>query len=553
MPAFICLLVLSSAFAAMKPICNESAVTKNCQIFAGKQDQVSFELSDGTTLKGPNANTAMAAAASNLAFPSQAYAQQQSFQAEILEILDSISMPTASKLDISTNLRALFANPEGSFNLHWSPGSTKPTKKFTQALSVIKFLKEKLNPENFKRIQNIAEKMNEETENAQAAFMKQAQSETSVVGSDKRKQRGQELFNYAKEKLTEIIRRGRNESELTQVEKNYIEKLKTVKLNANPDMQQCPPGQEQALYTALTHSVSICPATYASPDSRLVLVLAHEIAHSFDPCNSSNALYQVDESKMDSLPESLRKYAAFSKGDNYINMNLQLSSSDPSIIDGYLKAGFYKEVVPITPADSYLFKREYECMTKNQGFRENTPSDTAITASYLKRSAAFHGKAADARSKEGARNYLKALKKYPQCLRSLAHSSEMNEVMSDMLGTLVAEKFISENPPKTDLDLVGYLPMTIKKCSKNAQSADSPNIKVTPEMFANFALDSVKDPHPSDAMRAERIYMNLPGMAAAFNCRRGVPKCFDHLSLVGAAKGPDNHRKNSANQPESAQ
>lgn len=216
-------------------------------------------------------------------------------------------------------------------------------------------------------------------------------------------------------------------------------------------------------------------------------------------------------------------------------MNLELSSSDPSIVHRYLKAGFFKEVVPLTDNKDYPFKREYECMTKNHGFRENTRSDAKITAAYMKRYAKGQDKDAAA-LKEGKSNYLRALRKYPQCLRSLAHASEMPEVMSDMLGTIVAEKFLTENPPQSDLDRVGYLPMSVNSCAQGKVAGIPKNLKVPPQMFATSAFKALQDSHASDRIRIEKIYLNLPGIASVFGCRRRLPKCFDHLSIAGQSK-----------------
>lgn len=107
------LLVSSFAFAGLKPVCDESAVTKNCEVFAGKQDQVSFKLSDGTSLKGPNANKTSPPV---VGIQSQDYLNQFSLEDEVLEILDTVDMPTATRMDVSKNLREFSPIQKGRFH-----------------------------------------------------------------------------------------------------------------------------------------------------------------------------------------------------------------------------------------------------------------------------------------------------------------------------------------------------------------------------------------------------------------------------------------------------
>ncbi len=39
------------------------------------------------------------------------------------------------------------------------------------------------------------------------------------------------------------------------------------------------------------------------------------------------------------------------------------------------------------------------------------------------------------------------------------------------------------------------------------------------------------DPHPKESDRVAQIYLNLPGMAKIYDCKRKQVGCFDHLSF----------------------
>lgn len=537
MRSLLLLLMLSvPLIASTKPVCDVKAVTKNCSVFAGKEDQQTFKLSDGTSIKGFKAgNGTYASLASNSGnIPARSYDSYLESQDEVLEILDTVSLPTSIKLDLNNSLKGLFRNQKGSFSLHWPPDEKKPSMRFVQGEEVISFLRSKLSPENFERLQDIAKKQDESVNKAMQnnADLLLAEMNRTDVDSQARHKKTTELFKYAQDKIVEIIKRGKKDSDLTIVEKGYIEKIMTAKLEPIGGREDCAPGEENAAYTPTSHSISMCPATSNSPDSRLVLVMAHELSHAIDPCSGPAGLYKVDMSKAENMPQDLKAYAKFSEGVDYVNLNPEITSGDQRVLNEYLKSGFFRQDVPVTSAASYPFKKEYDCMTKELGFREISKNDEKATAEFIKRYLKSKRVSAESPVNTSAKQYLEALKKYPQCLRVATHVSEMTEVMSDVLGTLVAEKYISEHPAKTEMDQVGYLPMTVDAC-KPAQSWNAANFVSSPQVTSQYFFSKFAEPHSTDEERIKKIYMNLPSIAAMYGCRRETPKCFDHLSLVG--------------------
>lgn len=128
------------------------------------------------------------------------------------------------------------------------------------------------------------------------------------------------------------ILRGRSESALSAEERNLLARASLVRFRRDAG-QSCSSGGVGAFYNAQSHSFAVCPASFALPDESLVMMMAHEVAHSFDPCLARGPLVQVD-------PQRLRQWRNSREPD-------ALTTSDRSFLDGLANSAGYAVIEPV--------------------------------------------------------------------------------------------------------------------------------------------------------------------------------------------------------------
>ncbi|HEY8270132.1 MAG TPA: hypothetical protein VIG33_04540 [Pseudobdellovibrionaceae bacterium] len=102
--------------------------------------------------------------------------------------------------------------------------------------------------------------------------------------------------------------------------------------------------------------------------------------------------------------------------------------------------------------------------------------------------------------------------------------------MADVVGSVIAEKYIIENPFKNEEEKVAAIRF-IDGCSLNNSVVKRPESLAPKTLETLFSSSSFSDSHPENSDRVKKIMLNLPGMAKIYDCQRKAPACFDHLSF----------------------
>lgn len=272
-----------------------------------------------------------------------------------------------------------------------------------------------------------------------------------------------------------------------------------------------------------------------APDGDLVATLAHEVGHSIDPCNFQMPKWNIDRDK---LKEYLAEDPMMSKmdraevdemmaGEQSYYMDPKLTISNDKVLNELISKGILTKVSDGFSPSQYPFKEEYACLTTKAGFQDVNQKDIADSIAYLKRAAVLADD--QKQSNQVIGRYEQAMKQYPQCFASATHKSQMGEVAGDMMGAIVEEKFVSEHPFKSEEEKVGSSVFISNSC--NSDKSKSDNVP-SPMVVSQFAFDRLRDEHPMDDSRLNRISFTMQGLADAYGCKKATPACLDHLSLV---------------------
>jgi len=306
--------------------------------------------------------------------------------------------------------------------------------------------------------------------------------EMSVV-KPSRKARAAELVTFAKEQAVKIIKKNKTEEQLSEAEKTAIARVRSMTLSDSSSDKvvknsQCLGVVPNAFYDTETHSMNICPTSLNLPDSQLLLIIAHEAAHTVDPCISQFGIYGVDEQNLKavekSVPDSLRN--EFRLTSDNIRGTKQTTLEDGPIVDLLLESGSLKTISPSRTSDNYLFKDIYSCLKSSKGGGFRAPSSEEIEL-------------------EGQRDGIVA--DYPMCAN---HGNNMNEAFSDWMASQVVGDFLKDKNLASDEKLRNVSYFAAQACL---------------EKDPNYKIDSH---HPPSQMRLEQIVLRNPSTRAALGC-----------------------------------
>jgi hypothetical protein len=567
-------LAFSLAGAADKPVCSAKSISRDCAFFKEHEDQARITLSDGTYYDNPlydgskqNKKVPQSASASpyggmgsgtsgGMGMGTGAYggANNQNYQAmadkalrnqsEILDLLENSGYSTDFKLAYSQSAAFQAAFPDVPMSLPWPPTLKGAARKTVTAKELDTFFKQTIGERKYVELKKIVDAQKAPLEQQYLAQKKaeqeslerqQKQKEALALEAEnknRRVKRLQELFDYAKDQEVQILTRGKPESQWSDIEKSLAAKIRSLKLG---DMAltayspTCVGSPENAFYKT-NGTVNLCPGNLFKPEPDVLRTIAHEIGHSVDPCHFQMPQWTVDRVKFDKFKEGLTEsqradaMALIADG-NSMDIDPKFIANDEKLVDDMIAQGVLVKTREKLSFDKYPFKKEYSCLVQQTGFRENSQKDLAQTSSFLRKAAAMTDD--PKRSGKTVDRYEKAMKEYPQCVKSVAHASQMGEVAGDMMGVLVQEKFISEHPFKNEEEKVGSSQFIRRSCGKD-QDPES----LSPNLVSNILLTILTDEHPQNSQRIDHIAVSLPGLADAYGCKRSAPGCFDHLSLT---------------------
>lgn len=561
--------------------CSAKSVTRNCEFFREHESEAEITLPDGTSYKNPLYNGTQAGSNTygNGPYGSGGYGQgggaygsggygmgspgsggvygstmsvedmqklQEQFladQSKVLEILDGSSLPMRSRLFLSTS--GIFLVGQNMYPVSAPLPLASKDGKFKQVsqAEVIEDLKKSLSPEKYNQLftmwsqkssQMFAAMENQRQEYAKAMAKLQEEANQKNLKNKNREKRVRELFEFSKEQVISAIKNGVDTSKLSPVKKKMIEKIEKIQMTDMNDPKlasqpMCLSGN--AFYSPESNTMNLCPIWMYKPDADLVAILAHEIGHSVDPCHFQMESYDIDRWKFEEFmasgnmntfdAQSIR--SLISAESTTLNYSLDFFVSDPELPSRLIKSGALKVRQDFTAFKDYPFAKEFACQTGGNGFKPLTAKDHTVTLNYMK------GMLASAKQPELVKRSLAQFKKvserYPQCLGSVTHDSQMGEVMADSFGAYALEAYVRDNPLKTEAERIGALPESHRQCQADSTKETSIG-KYVPPLALLAMIPRSRDAHPQDQQRLEKIKLSRPALASLYGCKPSGKNCF---------------------------
>ncbi|MBC86331.1 MAG: hypothetical protein CL677_04050, partial [Bdellovibrionaceae bacterium] len=304
------------------------------------------------------------------------------------------------------------------------------------------------------------------------------------------------------------------------------------------------------------------------PEESLAMVLAHEMGHAIDPCNSQFGMYQVDVKKFMQLDPSSTDDEVVQQiladddliffmehvDQNVTEENSQISDkvkmylSDPGKLKYFEDLGIISLKTEPPPEVSqrgnhlygYVLQDVYSCLQPKEGIRSVTKSDIEVAVnSYIQERLAIMGDTFDVESEK--EKLTSAFTKYPQCFGP-GSSGQMGEAMSDWWGAKVVGDMYSDREYKTDKErLRPYAFWIGQLCYQRANyeyldTNEASVAEIAYQVIGNQYRNNMS--HPKSIARLEKIFLSDPRMREAMGCEpTQEPLCSHSISGSGESRG----------------
>lgn len=281
-----------------------------------------------------------------------------------------------------------------------------------------------------------------------------------------------------------------------------------------------------AYYSSLDHSVSLCPQFGAYPRETIASVIAHEVAHSFDPCFLTSGLLKLKkiEKAQDDQSINFRE----SKYTLDIYNNVKFGGSD--------QGELLDRVYPGVNSKNGPFNGEVQCLESVFGTNIRVNDKTRIDK-YL------------AHLKKNNSAYAKKLSNEESVYEDLRHCSidsryrtEGGEVFSDLISSQIVARRLKKAPiyKRREMAYESVAIFLEESCMEDtefeddlltfAQNAGCKKIINVKTSFwegikKSFTLDATDSPHPKSKDRIKEIYLSNPTVAKSLGCRKLGVSC----------------------------
>ena len=334
--------------------------------------------------------------------------------------------------------------------------------------------------------------------------------------------RANDLFINAKKELVDYLRSKITPSNRDSLE-NLIQRAETIELKVPPPtpdgLSKCP--GVAASYDELGHDVFACPQDFAFPDQTLKNIFYHEIAHSFDPCFATKALFK----------DSSGGYHEFvpARKDNpeIVEPGIPYSKNPFSRVISCLKkkdsvgAWYGGQRASIKTLDLGIQKLQQAGSTPENSERLRLAIDKkAMLTNLTPENKECAGQAAGDKQNqigEAFADWVAAEVSGQQSL--LVNSDEKKVVAFESMGLWLdrsCPQGAERNDPKT------------KEVIENAHCFSSGQLGVTAQNDVLSWISTMsKDEHPWEVDRVDKIYLANPNLTRALNCQpsEGVKHC----------------------------
>ncbi|MCB0404378.1 MAG: hypothetical protein KDD51_06300, partial [Bdellovibrionales bacterium] len=461
--------------------CTVEALTRNCEVFS-PDGPLSIELSDGTII--PNyaargklreaspeqaAEEAIDQRKKNVAFTKEQLTKKAKWNTEALAWLKKVN--GGEKKPFSSTFHDYLAahmdgaalavfddRPEGIVFLPWPPDKEGADVEAVPSKEAFQKLKELLGDEfeTFDRLtldaENIARLKPEPAVTARSKDIdKMMEENRNRIGS--RLAHGKDLFAKVQAEMEKKLLNGRQYGDLSDHEKSLVDRIKSVTFQYTEDPGSCS-AMPNAFYRKHDHTINVCTDFLLDPDTSLLLIFGHELAHAIDPCTSQfpllkakkdaylkwvdtkNGVFNADAiAKPEFLPVLRYLDTGFGQqGADYLSSYpLALDFGEEAVqyfIQHPDKAPLEPQAAGV-PAAAYPFKSVLACLADEKHDFKSTKSSTHADA--LARVKQYRRDFLGIDDPKGEQRILSVLKKHPECGVGGAHS-EMGEAFADWMG-----------------------------------------------------------------------------------------------------------------------
>ncbi len=363
------------------------------------------------------------------------------------------------------------------------------------------------------------------------------------------------MVEFAQARIKELITGPDTDRKLSKAEANAIKKLETIRFNnfqseAVKNSPVCAEAIPNAYYNAMDHSITLCPAFYSLPDTAVLSLIAHEIGHVLDPCNSQFPAYRL---KMDKLAELKKKddankaHALSNDNDKFLMMIRLAKIGEVSDRTAYpfelevkeeTVAFFRDEGVLVkmsepVPFFNYVFNDVYECLKSPKGgsFRSFDRKEMLKFAQVVSGVRAEYREPAYSRA-EDEKKIVDALTEHPEC-QGAEKKSHMGEAVADWISAHVVGEFLSGVHLQSDLEKLGpiaYFGNLI--CMQRFMATSGYISSAGPILFSAFhEYTSQFDEHPASRDRIEKIFLADSNVRKVLGCT--VPSAYSCVHKTG--------------------
>jgi len=474
--------------------------------------------------------------------------------AKYMDLIDVPGLSLETKTVLADSAPALF-DPKATFSVRWPLGNPKAQYKDVSDSDMLAALKTSLGDDRFNQLQALAKPLadgqaqfNSQTKPMQAWNDKLTDFYKNPQEVATRTARVKQIFDFAMQSVLDTITRGvRDPSKWSAEQRNMVTRVQGISMNLMSMDQSsrsnaCKTGgMGNANYTVGTHTFVVCAGVPTLPDAQMVNIFAHELGHAVDPCAMEGDYSKFDKTKLQAMIDSSQVSAADKKvlmnnvlgkdGGSYLSPELLSFINDGDFEKKAVAAGALTVLEPGSTTLPSLYADTYSCLAKNYGMRSPQPQDAANDMTALQAALASYSSLTPEQKQNAINNVSREHRLFPQCDYFYGPKTQMIETMADVFGVVAKDKFLRENPPKTDLDKM----LTIR----STQACDFSNLIHQQEIgeSANAMMQLQNAPntqrltsneHPSDVLRA-RLEADLPGLADVYGCTRDSSHCMDSL------------------------
>ncbi|MBL7543858.1 MAG: hypothetical protein JNL11_08575 [Bdellovibrionaceae bacterium] len=340
----------------------------------------------------------------------------------------------------------------------------------------------------------------------------QAQQEAYM---QQRRAKAKDLFDVAQRSFKKVFNANtsdKNTEALIQTMDNLSFKFED---EVPEDMRQACKDGPNAYYNRSLHTFVICNSVLNYPDNQLVGIIGHEMGHSISSCNLSLGLDKVDPEMLNSLIS--KKSASASVRDNELLRDLKRVLPENRAVrignDYVISESFrryaedvklYTPIVNRIEKEDYPFAKVKECIVQNSKFREVSTDDAR---KITEKASQFFKEKGSTFSAEDQKDLQARAERSIECIGGFGEADETGEAMSDMWGSLAIEEYLSEHPPKTDLERLSlYSYFGTSYCANHQEKAKF-NASIRPQQLSLSQLSLIaKSGHRQEQARLNLVH-----------------------------------------------